>query len=264
MMKIWKLVLLLVIVPCPAASQVAVELVLRDERMTPSASTIALERSREALLEARRAIDEAILEVDQTLALLRALEVRGREEPQRPVPRNAIAGALVAGVLDALDLRRMARDLFVVVERRLAAGVEAVRPVLDRSRTAVLRDRKEKDASLADGRSLLTPALLTPRRSLEASARRVVTPFTAFEAPPTGLRVFEAQAVAGREPTLTSTAAPPPVSAPSIWSDPAHDESIVRHALPGGLPDPEEAREPHEPTLPAVERHLETLAPPEE
>lgn len=266
MTKIRNLVLLLVIVPSPAASQVAVELVSRDELMTPTASIIALERSREALLQARMSIDEAVLEVDETLALLRALEVHGGEETPLQMPGHVSSGgrALVEGILDALDLKRTARDLFVVVERRVAAGVEAVRPVLDRIRTTVFRDRKGKDASLAQGPAFLTPAVLAPRRSPEGSSRRVATPFTAFEARPAGLQAFEDADVAGRVPALSSIAAPPPPSAPSVRPDPAHDEAIVRHALPGGLPGPVETREPHEPTLPAVERHLETLAPLEE
>jgi hypothetical protein len=271
MTKIRNLVLLLVIVPSPSVSQVAVDLVSRDEMTTPAASIVALERSHAALLEARAAIDEALLEVDETLALLRALEsrrnvekglvhaVRSSDEPPRAASGSAVAGAIaiVEGILDALDLGRTARDLFVGVERRLAAGVEGVRPVVDRIRSVALRKWKEKDAALAVTPAQDTPTLIAPPRSPEVISRGVARP-------PSGLQAFEAREVSGSEPKLSSAAAPPPLSAPSLRSETAHDEAIVRYALPDGLLDPQEASAPLEPTLPAVERHLETIAPPEE
>ncbi|MBI4604608.1 MAG: hypothetical protein HY721_21820 [Planctomycetes bacterium] len=236
----------LVLVPARARGQVDVALLERDPEVELRSHVLALERSRQALLEAREAVDAALAEVDQTLAVLRASSLRpGRRSlAARPAEPRARRGSWLRVLLPP-SLEDTLERLGMAVTREL----EGARPLIADLREAACR---RAAAELAPaGLAGLAPAIApSPAAQPEAIPARL----TALEAAP---------AVPDAGPAAR---VPPPEESPSTSTREAVTERLALDAAPDvPAPPPESAPEPEAPTLPgAGDAAIPAAAPAEE
>ncbi len=225
MRRIGKLLALFVLFPGQAAGQVEVVLFDRDNDAEGgrdlTSAVLALEKSRDALLQAREAVDTALVEVDHALSKLRTAPPRRAavSEPSRArlkPDESASESARRPGFF----LSRALSDRVEVARKAFARWAEASAPVMEGLRDMACRLHAERGLGVGpENQPSATAARETPENQPSATAARETNGGEALQKP-----VF---ALSRESEIPRARPAPSPLADAADLHDATHPEARV-------------------------------------